>query len=82
MPKHKKNEFQIFSEAFPPNKRGIREKRDISSPNHILLKNIKINPDNIIYKPLTKKDIEETKNLHKEWFPINYSDNYFQTIFT
>lgn len=81
MPKHKKNEFPIFSEAFPPNKRGIREKQDISSSSHKLLKDIKLNPVNIIYKPLTKVDLEETKNLHKEWFPIKYSDSYFQTIF-
>ena len=81
MPKHKKNELQVFSEAFPPNKKGIREKHSVSSSSHLLLKNIEFNPDNIIYKPLTNKDIEETKNLHKEWFPINYSDNYFTKIF-
>ena len=81
MPKHKKNEFQIFSDAFPPNKRGIRERQDISSSSHKLLKDIEINPNNIIYKPLTKNDIEEIKNLHKEWFPVKYSDSYFESIF-
>ena len=81
MPKHKKIDFQIFSEAFPPNKKGRREKRDISSSSHMLLKDTKLDPNNIIYKPLTKQDIEETKNLHKEWFPIKYSDEYFNTIF-
>ena len=81
MPKHKKIDFQIFSEAFPPNKKGRREKLDISSSSHLLLKDTKLDPNNIIYKPLTKQDIEETKNLHKEWFPIKYSDKYFNTIF-
>ena len=81
MPKHKKDEFQIFSEAFPPNKRGHREKQNIASSSHILLKNINLDPNNIIYKPLTKQDLEETKNLHKEWFPVKYSDSYFQSIF-
>ena len=81
MPKHKKIDFQIFSEAFPPNKKGRREKQDISSSSHMLLKDTKLDPNNIIYKPLTKQDIEETKNLHKEWFPIKYSDEYFNTIF-
>ena len=81
MPKHKKIDFQIFSEAFPPNKKGRREKLDISSSSHMLLKDTKLDPNNIIYKPLTKQDIEETKNLHKEWFPIKYSDEYFNTIF-
>ena len=81
MPKHKKNELQVFSEASPPNKKGIREKHSVSSSSHLLLKNIEFNPDNIIYKPLTNKDIEETKNLHKEWFPVKYSDSYFLSIF-
>ena len=81
MPKHKKIDFQIYSEAFPPNKKGRREKQDISSSSHMLLKDTKLDPNNIIYKPLTKQDIEETKNLHKEWFPIKYSDEYFNTIF-
>ena len=81
MPKHKKIDFQIFSEAFPPNKKGRREKQDISSSSHMLLKDTKLDPNNIIYKPLTKQDIEETKNLHKEWFPIKYSEEYFNTIF-
>ena len=81
MPKHKKNDISIFSDAFPPNKRGIREKLTISSSSHMLLKNTKLNPDNVIYKPLTKEDIEEIKNLHKEWFPIKYSDYYFKSIF-
>ena len=81
MAKYKKNDMYIFSEAFPPNKRGIREKQNISSSSHILLKNIKLNPDNVIYKPLTKEDLAEIKNLHKEWFPVKYSDNYFNSIF-
>ena len=25
--------------------------------------------------------MEEIKNLHKEWFPIDYDDNYFKKIF-
>ena len=84
MPKHKKNEnteYHIFSEAFPPNKRGQRERLQISSESHKLLKNQKLSSDNITYKPLTKQNLLEVKNLHKEWFPIKYSDNYFETIF-
>ena len=81
MSRNKKNEFHIFSEAFPPNKKGRRENQDISSSSHSLLKNIKIIPDNITYKPLTKQNIEEIKLLHKEWFPVKYSDSYFLSIF-
>ena len=85
MPKFsiKKNQKQqqIFSEAFPPNKRGHRPRLYPYSSSHTLLKDIKINPEEIIYKPLSLENLEETKKLHKEWFPINYSDNYFAKIF-
>ena len=79
MSKNKKNE--LLSEAFPPNKNGYRPIIYASSSSHNLLEGIKINPEEIIYKPLSKIDMEEVKNLHKEWFPINYSDNFFKQIF-
>ena len=81
MSRHKKNEFHIFSEAFPPNKKGKRENQEISSSSHSLLKNKKLDPNNIIYKPLKKENIEEIKSLHKEWFPVKYSDSYFESLF-
>ena len=81
MPKKTKNNYQIFSEAFPPDKRGIRKKLYPSSSTHSLLEGIKINPEEIIYKPLTKENIEEIKNLHKEWFPIDYSERFFEKLF-
>ena len=85
MPKNsnKRNQKQqlLSSDAFPPNKRGYREKIYASSSSHTLLKGIKINPEEIIYKPLSLENLEETKKLHKEWFPIDYSDNYFEKIF-
>ena len=48
---------------------------------HDILNGIIINPNKIIYKSLTKNNLMEVKNLHKEWFPIDYDDNYFETIF-
>ena len=84
MPKHKKNEnneYQVYSDAFPPNKRGIREALPIYSESHKLLKDKKLNPENITYKPLAKQNIIEVKNLHKEWFPLDYEDDYFESIF-
>ena len=77
----KKENFKIFSEAFPPNKEGRRQKIPAYSPSHELLKNITINASNIIYKSLTLSDLSEIKNLHKEWFPIDYDDEYFKKIF-
>lgn len=76
---NKKN--QLFSEAFPPNKKGYRDIIYPSSSSHALLEGIKINPDEIVYKPLSIENLDEIKNLHKEWFPIDYSDKFFQNIF-
>lgn len=79
MPKNKN--FTIFSEAFPPNKNGERKKIATYSSSHDLLNGITIKSEELIYKPLSKSDIEEIKKLHKEWFPISYQDDYFQQIF-
>ena len=78
--------YDIYSEAFPPNKDGSRSKISSHSHIHDLLKGQddtlkKIDPTKIVYKPLTISNISEVKNLHKEWFPIDYDDNYFKKIF-
>ena len=70
----------VFSEAFPPNEKGERNNLLSFSPTHYLLNGITINPEKIIYKPLTKENLTEVKNLHKEWFPINYDDDFFEEI--
>jgi len=71
---------KIFSEAFPPNERGERQQLLSLSSFHDLIKDVIINPDNIIYKPLTKDNLIEIQNLHKEWFPIDYNEEYFQKV--
>ena len=49
----KKNKRQeIFSEAFPPDTNGGRKKLLSLSNSHNLLKDIKINKEAIIYKPI------------------------------
>ena len=80
MPKNSNKKNLIFSEAFPPNKRGYRGKLYPSSSSHSLLNGIKILPEEIVYKPLSQQNLEETKKLHKEWFPIDYSDKFFEKI--
>ena len=80
MPKNSNKKNLIFSEAFPPNKRGYRDKLYPSSSSHSLLNGIKILPEEIVYKPLSQQNLEETKKLHKEWFPIDYSDKFFENI--
>lgn len=73
--------YQISSEAFPPNEKGERQQLLPLSTFHSILNGITINPKEIIYKPLTKNNIIEVRNLHKEWFPVEYEDEFFETIF-
>ena len=72
--------YNIFSEAFPPDEKGERNNLLSYSSCHCLLNGVKIIPENIIYKPLSKNNFIEVKNLHREWFPIEYDDNYFEEV--
>lgn len=81
MSKKNSNKYHIFSEAFPPDKNGQRKKLLSLSSSHEILKDIQIRQEDIIYKPLSKNHIEEIKKLHKEWFPVEYDDEYFENIF-
>jgi len=81
MPKNSKKNRHLFSEAFPPNKRGYRPKIYPSASSHTLLEGVKINSNEIIYKEIPKEYLEEVKNLHKEWFPVKYSDKFFESVF-
>ena len=81
MSKKINKKYKIYSEAFPPNEKGERQQLLSFSSFHDILNKININPKEIIYKPLSKNNIIELKTMHKEWFPIDYDDNYFEAIF-
>ena len=72
--------YNIFSEAFPPDEKGERHNLLSYSSYHNLINGIKINPEKIIYKPLSNSNFLEVKNLHKEWFPIDYDDDFFNQV--
>lgn len=76
-----KKEITVFSEAFPPNKDGSRDLLYSSSETHVLMKDKPINIEKIVYKPIPLSFYDEVKNLHKEWFPINYDNDYFERVF-
>ena len=78
MSNSKKKKIKIFSDAFPPNELGERQKRTPISTTHLTLKEIKLDPNEIIYKPLTKDNINELLILHREWFPIDYETQFFE----
>ena len=79
-PNKKKKKTKVYSEAFPPSELGTRDKLSPVSEVHSLVSNIKIDPSKIIFKTLTHENVIEIKNLHKEWFPIDYDDKCFEVV--
>ena len=71
------NELLLCSESFPLNENNERKKMKPIAECHKLLKNVKIDPSQIVYKPLTAENLEEVKKLHIEWFPVKYDDKFF-----
>ena len=72
--------YNIFSEAFPPDEKGERNNLLSYSSYHNIINGHKINKEKIVYKPLSKNNFLDVKNLHKEWFPINYGDEFFSDV--
>jgi len=79
--KNKKKLKRVQSDAFPPSKFGYRDKNPSFSNVHKKLINIEIKKENISYRELVKDDIEEVILLHKEWFPIDYPEEFFNKHF-
>eukprot|EP00349_Pseudokeronopsis_sp_Brazil_P003478 CAMPEP_0202973956 /NCGR_PEP_ID=MMETSP1396-20130829/55844_1 /ASSEMBLY_ACC=CAM_ASM_000872 /TAXON_ID= /ORGANISM="Pseudokeronopsis sp., Strain Brazil" /LENGTH=71 /DNA_ID=CAMNT_0049706975 /DNA_START=54 /DNA_END=266 /DNA_ORIENTATION=- len=36
--------------------------------------------ERVEFRPLTAEDIAQVKDLHKEWFPLPYRDDFFDRI--
>lgn len=70
-----------LSESFPPN---TQKNNCYQALVHKTLKDvipIKFDPQNLIIRGIkTRKELEEIELLHKEWFPINYSTDYFEGV--
>jgi len=76
--------LKVESDAFPEEER--KEQKLHSKGHEVLLKKIfrseeGFNEDRIYYRPLTREDLEEMKELHSEWFPLSYRDDFFERIF-
>jgi len=67
----------IHSEAWPSD-----QKPEIHSQIHDILRNLgpEITKEQIKYRVLVRNDIPEVRNLHMEWFPVKYGDDYFNII--
>ena len=48
----KRKRIKTFSDAFPPNDLGEKEKRHPLSSSHLLLQKERIDPEKIIYKEI------------------------------
>ena len=70
-------ELLLYSESFPLYDKNERKKMKPIAECHKLLKGIKIDPSQIIYKPLSPENVEEVKKLHIEWFPVKYEEEFF-----
>jgi len=78
--KKKKKQTRVTSDAFPPNILGGKKKQPSFSEVHKKLREIEVDESKINYRELNYGDMEEIKCLHKEWFPLDYSDEYFEHI--
>uniref|UniRef100_A0A7S3MPU5 N-alpha-acetyltransferase 60 n=1 Tax=Fabrea salina TaxID=342563 RepID=A0A7S3MPU5_9CILI len=66
------------SGAYPP---GIKTNLESDSHKWILKNFSSLNSNlKLEYKSLTEEDIPEIRSLHKEWFPVSYSENFFEEI--
>jgi ribosomal protein S18 acetylase RimI-like enzyme len=71
---------RVFSQAFPPNILGKTDKTPAYSQVHKKFREENFDMNKIIYRPIKASDKEELIELHKEWFPIDYTDDYFDKI--
>ena len=77
MTEDKENELLLYSESFPLNEKNERQTMKPIAECHKLLKGVTIDPNRIVYKPLTPENLEEVKKLHVEWFPVKYDEEIF-----
>jgi ribosomal protein S18 acetylase RimI-like enzyme len=79
MEKEKKKSKKLFSDAFPE-VMGQKTRPKIHAEVHKILKQTDISVDHITYRRPLINEIPELLNLHKEWFPIEYTEQYFKDI--
>jgi ribosomal protein S18 acetylase RimI-like enzyme len=79
MNKEKNKNKKLFSDAFPE-VLGQKIRPKIHSDIHTILKTAEIDTNNITYRKPKENEIPEMLNLHKEWFPIDYTEQYFKII--
>lgn len=68
-----------ISHSFPPNYQN--NDQYLAQVHSIIEKfNIDIDPNQVYYRSYKVEEEEEIRLLHKEWFPIEYSDIFFKSL--
>ena len=71
-----------MSEAYPPN--TVNNSKYLAEC-HYFLKDYdisKLKPSDVVLRPIKyKKDITQLKLLHKEWFPVEYGEAFYEQVF-
>ena len=81
----KKKQIILYSDAFPKNINGKCENKIYAlSEIHdkIMYEDLQFNLDEIQIKEISKNDLSQIVRLHREWFPIDYSNDFFTNLFS
>lgn len=81
----KRKRIKLNSDAFPKNCAGILEDKIFAlSEIHDKIKyeDLHIDKDKVFIKELTKTNLVEIVKLHREWFPVDYTDEFFLNMFS
>jgi len=78
-----KKKIRVSSDAFPPkNAFEVKKIQPAYSDIHKYLKeeNIQIDISMVKLRKITKEDLIQIKPLYKEWFPLDYEDQFYEKI--
>ncbi|TNV86426.1 hypothetical protein FGO68_gene2430 [Halteria grandinella] len=79
LPGVKKGKAKVKSDAWPVE---MAQQNAMKAEVHRQInENVdRLNLKNIYFRQLEEGDIQETKRLHEEWFPLNYEDSFYNRI--
>jgi ribosomal protein S18 acetylase RimI-like enzyme len=77
--------IKLNSDAFPKNSAGILENKIFAkSEIHDMIRyeDLQIDKDLIYFKEISKTNLGEIVKLHREWFPVDYTNEFFLNLFS
>ena len=82
--KKKRKPIKLNSDAFPKNSAGILENKIFAkSEIHDMIRyeDLLIDKEMIYFRELSKNNLGEIVKLHREWFPVEYTNEFFLNLF-